>query len=119
MLFLLQHCKYETLFLDGGLPACKDMIDELNEDDLYQLMEAEDELARAGQFRRIFPSPGAREYLPYFDFPYYYNMLLINWEEQYHGNRAEGIARIRAQLMEMPQVQEAYKKLKVRYCANR
>jgi len=89
------------------------MIDDLNEDDLFQLMESEDELHRSGNFRRIFPSANSREYLPYFDFPYYYNMLLINWEERYHAHRADGISRLRAQMMGLPQVQEAYQKLKV------
>ena len=92
------------------------MIDDLNEDDLYQLMESEDELVRTGQFRRIFPAANGRDYLQYFDFPYYYNLLLLNWEARYGagGNRAEGIARIRSLMMAMPAVQEAYQKLKVR-----
>lgn len=92
------------------------MIEALNEDDLYQLMESEDELQRAGQFRRVFPvRETARAYLPFFDFPYYYNLLLINWEERYGGggDRGEGIARIRAEMMKRPQVAECYSKLKV------
>lgn len=78
-------------------------------------MESEDELSRCGQFRRIFPvRETAASYLPYFDFPYYYNLLLINWEERYGGeNRAEGIARIRAEMMKRPQVAETFQKLKV------
>lgn len=110
-----KHRKYETQYLEGGFTACQDMIEALNEDDLYQLMESEDELQRAGQFRRVFPvRETARAYLPFFDFPYYYNLLLINWEERYGGggDRGEGIARIRAEMMKRPQVAECYSKLK-------
>ena len=99
--------------MNNGLEACSDIINELNDDDICHLMESEDEMVRCGQFKRIFPAANARDYLQYFDFPYYYNLLLTFWEEKYHNNRMEGIQRLRSYLLNQPKVQEHHAKLKV------
>lgn len=108
-----QHRKYESLYLQSGLSACANLLDSLTEDDLYQLMDSEDELYRKGNFTRIFPAANSRQYLPYFDFPYYYNLLLILWEEKYHQQREAAIARIRSLMMAKPLVQEVIGNMKV------
>lgn len=111
--FVFQHRQFETLFLSDGFNACQSIINDLNDDDLCQLMESEDELHRCGQFRRIFPSENARQYLPYFDFPYYYNLLLIIWEERYHQRRGEAIARIRSEMVKKAATIDSFNKIKV------
>lgn len=107
-----KHRQFETLFLSDGFNACQSIINDLNDDDLCQLMESEDELHRCGQFRRIFPSENARQYLPYFDFPYYYNLLLIIWEERYHQRRGEAIARIRSEMVKKAATIDSFNKIK-------
>lgn len=93
-------------------------MDQLTDDDIIQLMEAEDELTRAGGLKRVYPSEKARDYLPYFDFPYYYNVLLALWEEKYHDDRLAGINRLRNQMLQKDKIREYYDNLKTQFETN-
>ncbi|CAG2177931.1 unnamed protein product [Oppiella nova] len=58
-------------------------------------MESEDEISRAGRFKRLFPSINSRHYLKYFDRLLYPNILLDEWEQQYYDNREKDSTLIR------------------------
>ena len=67
-----------------------DILSNLNPDDIRILIESEDELSRCGHFTRIFPSLTSYKYLQYFDYIFYYNLLLDSWEQQFHHDRIKG-----------------------------
>lgn len=71
-----------------------DILEELNDDDVFHLMESEDELIRCGKFIRIFPSVDSRNYIKYFDKCSYYNLLMVAWEERYHNYREDGVEKL-------------------------
>lgn len=71
--------------------TCECILTDLTQNDARILMLAEDELSRAGRFKRIFPSETSTKYLKYFDKARYYNLLLNSWEEKFRDNRLEGI----------------------------
>ncbi|XP_063744262.1 tubulin polyglutamylase TTLL4 isoform X2 [Eleginops maclovinus] len=67
------------------------VLDVLTPEDVCMLTESEDELSRAGQFQRIFPSQSSSRYLRFFECPRYLNVLLDQWERKYWNNRTKGI----------------------------
>ncbi|KAK5890069.1 hypothetical protein CesoFtcFv8_013636 [Champsocephalus esox] len=67
------------------------VLDVLTPEDVCMLTESEDELSRAGQFQRIFPSQSSSRYLRFFECPRYLNVLLNQWEQKYWNNRTKGI----------------------------
>lgn len=67
------------------------ILNVLTPDDLRILIESEDELARSGQFERIFPAKDTRKYMKLFDTTRYYNLLLQEWIAKYGNNREKGI----------------------------
>jgi hypothetical protein len=78
----------------GNVSVKADILSYLTDDDIRQLIESEDELSRCGSFNRVFPSLKSRDYLKYFDFVNYYNILLDNWEQKYYNNREEGLKTV-------------------------
>ncbi|KAF3843462.1 hypothetical protein F7725_002311 [Dissostichus mawsoni] len=68
------------------------VLDVLTPEDVCMLTESEDELSRAGQFQRIFPSQSSSRYLRFFECPRYLNVLLDQWEQKYWNNRTKGIS---------------------------
>jgi tubulin polyglutamylase TTLL4 len=78
----------------GNSSVKTDILSYLTDDDIRQLIESEDELSRSGSFNRVFPSLNSHDYLKYFDFVYYHNILLDSWEQKYYNNREEGLKTI-------------------------
>jgi tubulin polyglutamylase TTLL4 len=66
------------------------ILSELTPDDIRQLIIAEDELARCGDYVRIFPTQYTYLYHRFFEKPRYYNLLLDAWEFHYHSDRLAG-----------------------------
>ncbi|CAG0919488.1 unnamed protein product [Notodromas monacha] len=66
------------------------ILSELTPDDIRQLIVAEDELARCGDYVRIFPTQYTYLYHRFFEKPRYYNLLLDAWEFHYHSDRLAG-----------------------------
>lgn len=70
------------------------ILDDLTQNDIRVLMLTEDELARKGDFIRVFPSNGSSKYLKQFEKPRYYNQLVDAWEHKYRHKRQEGLLRL-------------------------
>ncbi|XP_037922551.1 tubulin polyglutamylase TTLL4-like isoform X3 [Hermetia illucens] len=70
------------------------ILEDLTSDDIRCLVLSEDEFARSSPLERIFPGPCSYAFLPYIDFPRYYNRLLDAWEYKYGKNRQAGIERL-------------------------
>lgn len=88
ILLLIKHRFYETNFCTNKPNF--DTLLHLTVDDIKQIMEAEDELSRCGNFIRIFPTFKTHEYLQYFDDVLYYNIILDAWERKYYNQRQKG-----------------------------
>ncbi|NXG22453.1 TTLL4 polyglutamylase, partial [Grallaria varia] len=67
------------------------VLDILTPDDVRILVETEDEYSRRGQFERVFPSHISMRYLPFFEQPRYFNILVTQWELKYYLNRHKGL----------------------------
>uniref|UniRef100_UPI00358E9F74 tubulin monoglutamylase TTLL4-like isoform X2 n=1 Tax=Myxine glutinosa TaxID=7769 RepID=UPI00358E9F74 len=72
--------------------AVPSLLDALTPDDVWTLVQAEDELSRCGQFERVFPTMSTVHYLRFLEVPRYYNFLLYQWEVLHHAARHKGIA---------------------------
>lgn len=70
-------------------------LDVLTPEDVRVLAESEDELTRAGEFQRIFPSPSSSRYMRFFECPRYLNILLNQWEQKHWNDRTKGISLLR------------------------
>jgi len=72
------------------------ILESLTPDDVRFLIRAEDELAQAAHFTRIFPTRDTHKYFKYFDTPRYYNLLFDAWETKYADDnlRAAAIDRL-------------------------
>ncbi|XP_076349307.1 tubulin monoglutamylase TTLL4-like isoform X2 [Tachypleus tridentatus] len=70
------------------------ILDSLTPDDVRHLVESEDELARCGQFIRVFPTTDTSHYFQYLEQTRYYNLLLDAWEKKYKKARVEGRTRL-------------------------
>ncbi|EGT33722.1 hypothetical protein CAEBREN_32149 [Caenorhabditis brenneri] len=66
----------------------------LTPEDTRALVEFEDELERAGDFKLVFPTPNTTHYQRYFMEPVYMNILLQQWQIAQEGDRSEGISRL-------------------------
>lgn len=93
VLLCLQMCsKCFDFFL--YLQYLERILEDLTSDDIRCLVLSEDEFARSSPLERIFPGPCSYAFLPYIDFPRYYNRLLDAWEYKYGKNRQAGIERL-------------------------
>uniref|UniRef100_T1JAJ5 Tubulin--tyrosine ligase-like protein 9 n=1 Tax=Strigamia maritima TaxID=126957 RepID=T1JAJ5_STRMM len=63
-------------------------------DDIRQLVLAEDERSRAGQYICVYPTHHTNRYHKYFDRARYYNHLFDAWETRYHSCRDDGIQKL-------------------------
>ncbi|XP_046602645.1 tubulin monoglutamylase TTLL4-like [Neodiprion lecontei] len=72
------------------------ILEHLTPDDVRSLVHYEDEVARLGQFLKVFPTPGTHSYFRYFEAPRYYNLLLGAWEIAHGHNRKAGIELLRS-----------------------
>jgi len=72
------------------------ILEALTPDDVRFLIRAEDELAQAAHFTRIFPTRDTHKYFKYFETPRYYNLLFDAWETKYADDnlRAAAIDRL-------------------------
>ncbi|XP_030309826.1 tubulin polyglutamylase TTLL4 isoform X2 [Calypte anna] len=67
------------------------VLDILTPDDVRILVETEDEYSRRGQFERVFPTHISMRYLPFFEQPRYFNILVTQWEIKYYLNKHQGL----------------------------
>ncbi|KAM9380245.1 tubulin monoglutamylase TTLL4 [Phaethornis superciliosus] len=67
------------------------VLDILTPDDVRILVETEDEYSRRGQFERVFPTHISMRYLPFFEQPRYFNILVTQWEIKYYLNKHKGL----------------------------
>ncbi|XP_076823431.1 uncharacterized protein LOC143469566 [Clavelina lepadiformis] len=67
------------------------MLDILTVNDIQVLVETEEELARCGEFQRIFPTTN-KKYLQIFEQPRYLNVFLYAWEVKYKHQKSRGHA---------------------------
>ena len=77
---------------DDNVTQPNNLLDrELNTEDIWQLINSEEELANRGHYERIFPTKNADKYLKYFSKKRYFNELLNDWETRYANQREIGI----------------------------
>ncbi|XP_042899981.1 tubulin monoglutamylase TTLL4 [Parasteatoda tepidariorum] len=104
-LLLAEEIRNESLFSSKYSNGSANVLDDLTLDDLYCLMETEDENNRRGSFLRVFPTETSDVYFKYFDVVTYYNRLLWAWEQTFHDKRINGISKIQ-ELFEKVKKQE-------------
>ncbi|NXO04899.1 TTLL4 polyglutamylase, partial [Rhinopomastus cyanomelas] len=91
--FIAEKMK-KTYYLTQKVPDqdfYSSVLDILTPDDVRILVETEDEYSRRGQFERVFPTHISMRYLPFFEQPRYFNILVTQWELKYYLNKHKGL----------------------------
>ncbi|KAK0421261.1 hypothetical protein QR680_015144 [Steinernema hermaphroditum] len=92
------HLAKERLFVDHYMcndEVGDDILQELTDSDVRTLIDFEDEYARRGNFKLIYPSEDTAEYLRFFQTPLYSNLFLFEWQcYQSLNGRQEGIREL-------------------------
>jgi len=86
-----RHKHFTYICKTGRKEYVDRILKELNPDDVRCLIIHEDEQARTGGYRKIFPTHETFKYFKFFEKKRYYNLLLDAWETKYHKNRAQGL----------------------------